>query len=39
VVVLVELDPADQRFGKLMYVGATRARQHLIVIEQRTGGR
>ena len=32
VIVLVELDPSDQRFTKLMYVGATRARQHLVVI-------
>ena len=32
VIILVELDPADQRFDKLMYVGATRARHHLIVI-------
>jgi hypothetical protein len=32
VVVLVELDPADQRLDQLLYVGATRARQHLVVI-------
>jgi hypothetical protein len=32
VVVLVEVDPEDPRVGQLLYVGATRARQHLIVI-------
>jgi hypothetical protein len=32
VVVLVELDPSDAREGQLRYVGATRARQHLVVI-------
>jgi hypothetical protein len=32
VVILVELDPADERLQKLLYVGATRARQHLVVI-------
>ena len=31
VVVLVELDPSDRRFTQQMYVGATRARQHLVV--------
>jgi hypothetical protein len=32
VVVLVELDEADPRLAQLTYVGATRARQHLVVI-------
>jgi len=32
IVVLVEVDPEDPRVGQLLYVGATRARQHLIVI-------
>ena len=32
VVVLVELDPADPRLDRLLYVGASRARQHLVVI-------
>ena len=32
VVVLVELDPADQRLDRLLYVGITRAREHLVVI-------
>lgn len=32
VIVLVELDAADRRLAQLMYVGSTRARQHLIVI-------
>jgi hypothetical protein len=47
VVVLVELDEADARLEQLMYVGATRARQHLVVIgpaelitdESRSGGK
>jgi hypothetical protein len=32
VVVLVELDGPDQRLERLMYVGATRARQHLVFV-------
>jgi hypothetical protein len=32
VVVLVELDAADSRLDRLLYVGASRARQHLVVI-------
>lgn len=32
VIVLVELDPSDRRFAQQMYVGTTRARQHLVVI-------
>ncbi len=32
VVVLVEMDPSDRRLTQQMYVGATRARQHLVVI-------
>ena len=32
VVVLVELDPADPRLDRMLYVGASRARQHLVVI-------
>lgn len=32
VVVLVEIDPADPANARLMYVGASRARQHLMVI-------
>jgi hypothetical protein len=32
VVVLVELDESDDRRDRLMYVGATRAKQHLVVI-------
>ncbi|CAN5580838.1 hypothetical protein BH23CHL7_BH23CHL7_15950 [soil metagenome] len=32
VVVLVELDGSDQRAEQLLYVGATRARQHLITV-------
>lgn len=32
VVVLVELDQSDRRLTQLMYVGSTRARQHLVVI-------
>jgi superfamily I DNA/RNA helicase len=32
VIVLVELDESDQRLAQLMYVGATRAKQHLAVI-------
>jgi hypothetical protein len=31
VVVLVELDEPDERRDRLMYVGATRAKQHLVV--------
>ncbi|MEP7378012.1 MAG: ATP-binding domain-containing protein [Chloroflexota bacterium] len=31
VIVLVELDESDRRFTQQMYVGATRARQHLVV--------
>lgn len=36
VVVLVELDPADARLQQLLYVGATRAREHLVVITPET---
>ena len=32
VVILVELEPADARLDQLLYVGATRAREHLVVI-------
>jgi len=32
VIVLVEMDESDPRLAQLMYVGATRARQHLVVI-------
>ena len=32
VVILAELDPDDQRLGPLLYVGASRAREHLVVI-------
>ena len=32
VIVLVELDESDPRFAQLMYVGATRAREYLVVI-------
>lgn len=32
VVVLVEVDPTDTEDAQLMYVGASRARQHLVVI-------
>lgn len=32
VVVLVELRPDDERLGRLLYVGATRAKHHLVVI-------
>ena len=32
VVVLVELDESDEKLAPLMYVGATRAKQHLVVI-------
>ena len=32
VIVLVELDPTDTRLDRLLYVGASRARQHLVVI-------
>ncbi|CAN5580054.1 hypothetical protein BH23CHL7_BH23CHL7_15890 [soil metagenome] len=32
VVVLVELDKSDPRLEQLLYVGATRARQHLVLI-------
>ena len=32
VIVLCELDPADKGYERLMYVGASRARQHLVVI-------
>jgi hypothetical protein len=35
VVVLVEVDPSDPRVAQLLYVGATRARQHLVVIGAR----
>jgi ATP-dependent exoDNAse (exonuclease V) beta subunit len=35
VIVLVELDEQDPRLAQLMYVGATRARQHLVVISVR----
>jgi UvrD-like helicase C-terminal domain len=33
VIVLVEADESDPRLSQLMYVGTTRARQHLIVIQ------
>ena len=33
VIVLVDLDPADPRFARLLYVGGSRAKQHLVVIE------
>jgi superfamily I DNA/RNA helicase len=32
VVVLAEIRPDDERLERLMYVGATRARHHLVVI-------
>ena len=32
VVILAELDPDDDRLGQLLYVGASRAREHLVVI-------
>jgi hypothetical protein len=32
VVVLVELDPADSRLETLLYIGVSRAREHLVVI-------
>ena len=32
VVVLVELRPDDERLGKLLYIGASRARHHLAAI-------
>ena len=32
VVVLVELDPADPRLETLLYIGVSRAREHLVVI-------
>ena len=32
VIVLVELDPTDARLERLLYIGASRARQHLVVI-------
>lgn len=32
VVVLAELRPADEKLGKLLYVGATRAKHHLVVV-------
>jgi superfamily I DNA/RNA helicase len=32
VVVLAELRPDDERLGKLLYVGATRAKHHLVVV-------
>jgi superfamily I DNA/RNA helicase len=32
VVVLVELEPDDARLDQLLYVGATRAREHLVVV-------
>ncbi|MEO5940982.1 MAG: ATP-binding domain-containing protein [Candidatus Limnocylindrales bacterium] len=32
VIVLCELDPADKNHERLLYVGASRAKQHLIVI-------
>ena len=35
VVVLAELRPDDERIGKLLYVGATRAKHHLVVVAPR----
>jgi hypothetical protein len=35
VVILAELDPDDPLLGPLMYVGASRAREHLVVIAPR----
>ena len=32
VIILAELDPDDERLGQLLYVGASRAREHLVVI-------
>ena len=32
VVILVEVEPDDPRLEQLLYVGATRAREHLVVI-------
>ena len=32
VIVLVELRPDDKRLDRLLYIGASRARQHLVVI-------
>ena len=32
VIILVEFDDSDRRLAQLMYVGATRARQHLVAI-------
>jgi hypothetical protein len=32
VVILVELSPEDKRLAKLLYIGASRAKQHLVVI-------
>lgn len=32
VIVLVELDPSEARLDQLTYVGATRARQHLVTL-------
>lgn len=36
VVVLVELKPEDKRLDQLLYIGASRARQHLVVIAPST---
>jgi len=32
VIVLVEMEESDRKFDQQMYVGATRARQHLVVV-------
>ena len=37
VIVLAELDPADHKLERLLYIGASRARQHLIVIGSGAG--
>ena len=39
VIVLVELGESDPRFAQLMYVGVTRARQHLVAMFGGTGPR
>ncbi|MGZ8438699.1 MAG: ATP-binding domain-containing protein [Candidatus Limnocylindrales bacterium] len=32
IIVLVELRPDDKRLDQLLYIGASRARQHLVVV-------